>query len=534
MHARDYGLVAVLLLAAILRAAGIGFGLPHTLARPDEDAAVTIALRFFTRTLNPDFFDWPSLFMYAVAALFVLYFNVGRWMDWFSYEGDFIALAPVYPAPLFLLARTVSVVTGVATVWTVHRIGAVLFDRPTALVSAFFMAVAPLHVRDSHFGVTDVPATWLVTVSFLWTAAFARSRRPRAVILAALFAGLAASTKYNAALIALPAVWVIARARVESVPRRVARVAVFGGVATAAFFAGTPYALFEWQEFLASLSSISAHLRDGHVADAGPAWLVHLTSSLRYGLGLPMLLTSAAGFVLILWRRPDVGTSVALFPLTYFVIIGMGRTAFARYIIPVLPFCCIAAGYAVTTLAMRLAARTQAAAALGAVAAGLAAMIALPAMTNAVRTDWLLAQTDNRLIAAEWIHRAFPHGASMYQSGSTYGHVQMRTAGYSIADRYPQFIFDEATGKFLTPDHASAMPDLIVIQRSPLAYSEVPPGIGAIASTHYVLRQTFHAVLERAPHLVYDADDAFYVPLSGFEAVERPGPNLDVYVKNGR
>jgi hypothetical protein len=41
-------------------------------------------------------------------------------------------------------------------------------------------------------------------------------------------------------------------------------------------------------------------------------------------------------------------------------------------------------------------------------------------------------------------------------------------------------------------------------------------------------------VLERAPHLVYDADDAFYVPLSGFEAVERPGPNLDVYVKNGR
>src|SRR5207245_2101204 len=41
-----------------------------------------------------------------------------------------------------------------------------LFSRRVALVAAGFLAVAFLHVRDSHFGVTDVPVTFLTVCAF--------------------------------------------------------------------------------------------------------------------------------------------------------------------------------------------------------------------------------------------------------------------------------------------------------------------------------------------------------------------------------
>ena len=74
----DLAVAAVVAAAAGLRVWGLGYGLPHTLTRPDEEAVHSIALHFFARNLNPGFFDWPSLFMYAVAAAFVIYFNIGR------------------------------------------------------------------------------------------------------------------------------------------------------------------------------------------------------------------------------------------------------------------------------------------------------------------------------------------------------------------------------------------------------------------------------------------------------------------------
>ena len=123
------GLVAVLSLAVILRVLGMRFGLPHTLARPDEDATVAIALKFFTRSFNPGFFDWPSLFMYAVAAAFVVYFNIGRIAGWFGRDASFIEAGIAHSSKLYLVARVVSVAAGTATVAVTYRVGVHLFER---------------------------------------------------------------------------------------------------------------------------------------------------------------------------------------------------------------------------------------------------------------------------------------------------------------------------------------------------------------------------------------------------------------------
>src|SRR5689334_13319802 len=83
-------LAVLLAVAATLRFWGIGFGLPHTITRPDEDATVSIAVGVMTRSLNPHFFDWPTLFMYGVAAAFAVYFQFGRLAGWFADKSAFV------------------------------------------------------------------------------------------------------------------------------------------------------------------------------------------------------------------------------------------------------------------------------------------------------------------------------------------------------------------------------------------------------------------------------------------------------------
>jgi hypothetical protein len=59
--------LAVLLIALIVRVWGIGFGLPFANARPDETAIAGPAVGFLGGDLRPENFFYPTLFMYAVS-----------------------------------------------------------------------------------------------------------------------------------------------------------------------------------------------------------------------------------------------------------------------------------------------------------------------------------------------------------------------------------------------------------------------------------------------------------------------------------
>src|SRR5262249_14245950 len=61
--------LALAALAAALRFWALGFGLPQPMTRPDEEAIRTVAARIVLRSPNPQFFDYPTLFMYLVAAV---------------------------------------------------------------------------------------------------------------------------------------------------------------------------------------------------------------------------------------------------------------------------------------------------------------------------------------------------------------------------------------------------------------------------------------------------------------------------------
>ncbi len=60
-------LAVLLAVAAVARLWGLTFGLPHAMVRPDEDAVGAIAGGYYDGNFRPLIFDYPPLFMLAVA-----------------------------------------------------------------------------------------------------------------------------------------------------------------------------------------------------------------------------------------------------------------------------------------------------------------------------------------------------------------------------------------------------------------------------------------------------------------------------------
>ena len=186
---------AIVVLGALLRFFAIWFGMPYMRARPDEETALGRAAAILGGDLNPHFFHWPSLTFY----LFGTVFKAASWML------DMAAPDPREPiASYTLIARGLVALAGTATIVVIFNIGRRVADATTGLFAALFLAVAILHVRESHFAMTDVLMTLFATGSIailLRAVDLSRATGPadalRWFAAAGLAGGLAASTKYS-------------------------------------------------------------------------------------------------------------------------------------------------------------------------------------------------------------------------------------------------------------------------------------------------------------------------------------------------
>ena len=75
-------LIAVLALALALRLKGVTWGLPYSFVNSDESVVVPKAFAAARGHLDPQFFYYPSLFFYLVAALFVAAASLAHLSTW--------------------------------------------------------------------------------------------------------------------------------------------------------------------------------------------------------------------------------------------------------------------------------------------------------------------------------------------------------------------------------------------------------------------------------------------------------------------
>jgi len=517
---------AILLAAAWLRLWGIGFGLPHPMTRPDEEFLIGKALGIFS-DYNPHFFEWPSLYFYVVHAVFRIVYWAGYLAGTYRDTNHFVQASVADPAWIYLTLRLMSAIAGTATVLVVHGICRVLFDRWTAAVAAFFLAVAYLHVRDSHFGVLDVPLTLLVAVTVRVLAAAWISPRPMVLLLCAgVVAGLASSIKYNAAALLAPCGVVTALKLIEASRPERARVLAAGIgcllLFAAAFVLGSPYVVLDPDGFREGIGAQVTRLSGGHGIAVANVWRQQLTFSLWYGVGGPVLVASALGLAYLTWLDWRRAAIVAAFPLAYFAVIGSGYTAFIRYATPLVPFVCIFAAAVVSAAASRSGARAPA------VAMATAVVLALPSTVVAVRFNRMLTEGDSRVLAGEWLATQVAPDQTVHETGALYAHP---TAAWPPGrSRMAPVGFDANTGRFSARDGAVERPDWIVVAESPLRlYTPVAPELRSILAAEYQRVQVFSPTREPEPEAWFDRQDAFFLPYANFSRRERPGPQLSIY-----
>jgi hypothetical protein len=329
------GLAVVLLVAVqTLSTPGHYWGLPNDTHyfsyHPDEIFLLQPSFFFAQGDWNPHFFNYGTLYIYLVGLPAVAF---GLVPDPASF--------PAGLRPLYEQGRWTTAVLGTLTVLLLY-FARRRESRRIAAVAGALLAVCPLHVMHRSYATVDVPATFFITAAFLL--ALRGAARPHAAMggLTGLAVGLAAATKYNAALFIIPALLAPYVAR----PVRGGWqwwVSVPVGAAVG-FLIGCPYV--GSPEFSDGLRFEMEHMRVGGTrafVGTSPGWVYHLTHGLPVGLGFPLLAAVALGVPLAL-RLPGRAARLSLLWLAlYLAVIGFAKEMFIRYLVPLSPFLCVLA-----------------------------------------------------------------------------------------------------------------------------------------------------------------------------------------------
>jgi hypothetical protein len=494
-----------------LRLWGLDYGLPHPWARPDEEAVVLRLLTFDGGDPNPHWFMYPTLSLYLTFAWVKAMFLGGQLTGVWAGAADLATLAKTDPRALYLAARFLSALAGVVTIAATYRLGRLLGGRAAGLVAALLLTVSFLHVRESHFFKPDAILALFITLALIACVGLQRRGTAAAAAVAGVACGLALSVKYTATL-AVPLVLAVLLAPGGAGGRsRLVLLAVAGLTALAAAVAGSPFSLLAWPEFSGWMRYTDFWLRFGGEG-MGTAYRYHLTYSFLAAQGLPLTIF-ALGAVAWAFRHRRL-VPVAAFLVASLVQIGIVSAAYTRYVTPFLPGFYALAGAALVALVERIPARS----ARLAVAGLLVVVLNARPLHSAVRFDQIAAAPDTRLLAREWFLAQVPRGTPVLVLGSdwpyTFGDPDL--TGY-VVRRNPKL--DPGLGI-----------RYVVTQEHPLPFSRLPK---AFETLRPALRpvETFSpsAGTEVPPGARFEARDAFYVPLAGFDGVERGGPLIRVY-----
>ncbi|HEX9996723.1 MAG TPA: glycosyltransferase family 39 protein [Abditibacterium sp.] len=343
--------------ALLVRVAGLSWGLPNENRwysyHPDESTRqmVGAVVSLLGGDFNPHFFNYPSLSIYATWLIYQFLAGFGLLTD---------AVSPQYPWPvvrdIILAGRIFSVICGALTVPLVWAIARLLGMRKAAVLAGILVALTPGHVQHSHFATVDVPATFFVVLCIYLTL---RAQNRKQLLWAALVAGLAAGTKYNAGLVVLAPLlraWSpsFAGAKNGIWPLMGAQIVL----AALGFLISTPYSLLAPREFWGNPAQqmgfayeLLHHPREGSgeiFQQTGNGWIYHFTFNLPFVLTWPLIIGALVGLVFAARKRE--WWPVLAFLGVFFLSLGFSQVRFMRYLLPLAPILVLLAAYGASRL----------------------------------------------------------------------------------------------------------------------------------------------------------------------------------------
>jgi 4-amino-4-deoxy-L-arabinose transferase-like glycosyltransferase len=400
--------VLVVLSAAMLRLWAIGRGIPYAV-QIDEPEIVERAFNMMrSGSLHPHFFDYPGLPLYLQLLVSIARFLAG------AIGGEWYSLAQAEPASFYLWGRIATALIGTATVVVVYQIG-MRWGARHALLAAGLMAVLPLHVRYSHFVLTDTPLTFFVALTFLLSLAAHERGTTASFAMAGASAGLAAATKYNggvALLMPVIACWMthpVAAGRLKPIFATIL-------ASAAAFLVCAPYTVLDLPAFLDSFARLAYQYRAAIVGES--LAVLYFKYLVRHAFGWPAVLLALGGmglgFVRLVRGPGRVRWMLAVvFPVVYYMMLTTQKIVFARYLLPLTPTVCLLAATGVVSGVSLLRRYEIPRAPRTALIAALTIAALLPPLVMSIGTDRDMARANTIDQAYSWILQNIPAGSSI-------------------------------------------------------------------------------------------------------------------------
>ncbi len=345
---------AIFFFALVLRLIGIGWGLKNDFHNqsyhPDEPVvfAYSQAIEPTKLQFTPGFYNYGTLYltMLRITSDMTAAYTGGP--DMKSDDSYWSFVSRVHFA-----GRILSALAGAATALILFLIGLRFFGMLGGIASGLAIAVASGHAVHSRFQTVDIIATFFLAASALYALKLLDEDKEgkfytKAALLAGVFAGLGAGTKYTgilALLTVLVAVEVVRRKRNWSMAEALKLDGAAIASALVVFLVTTPGVLLDTEKFMRDFKYEMTHTATGHglvFAGSSPGFLYHL-GNLFSGVGILLTLLGIGGLVWAAAKRNWWALALLAFFLPYYLLIGRAEVKFLRYTFPL--YVGIAAGF---------------------------------------------------------------------------------------------------------------------------------------------------------------------------------------------
>jgi len=331
------GTGVVVLLALLLRWPIASHDVEHYIG-PDEGEVVENVVEMVKRgDFDHRHPGYPGLHFYLQRASFVaLRLTDGR------------PLSEIPEAALYLRARRLTLIAGVATAAVVFAAGLRLLSPWSAALAAALTAFSPLAFRESAVVNPDLLLGFFVALAVLAALSLWEAPTLSGHLAAGITVGLATAVKYTGAFTVVPCLL----AGFLLPKQRARRTWVLAGLAAAlaAFAVASPYTFVNFSE---SARGMERHF--GYYRESGTnAALEVLRSLAGRGLGPVGALLVLFGGMIALWTREPRRLIVLGYPAAYLLVFAFFERAYPRHALALVPGASILAASAVGTLRGKL------------------------------------------------------------------------------------------------------------------------------------------------------------------------------------
>ena len=560
-------ILSILAVALALRVWGIQFGLPFSYAT-DEYHEVMRAMQLAAGQFNFNRTGKGGLY-FLLLIQYGVYFVALKAMGAVDTTMDFAMNFVRDQTPFYLMGRWLVAVIGTIGVYAVYLLGRKAYSSVAGLFAAALVAVNALHAYESHTINVDIPMVTLATFALLYALKLSESGRPAHYCLAALFAGLATTTKLPALFLAVPLFLAHAQFTVRS-GGTIRELFLHKGLWTAAgilvgivivtnpgIVSRFPAEVMRALQALipggdaAGLMDVTNldELEDGEFGLGRPNLHVFYLNALVDSMGWPLVLASVCAVGYAAWKRSHADLILLSFVLVlYFLFTGpvAGEMYYERYFLPILIVVMVFVGRMFADAYDFV--RRRGGRAIVVTAVGM--LMVIPTYLS-ISQNIALAGPDTRNIAKMWIEESLPTGARVFIEGGkisptrstvqlrdTLGMVERRIEYWAeVEPRQARFL--EVRRKVMLEENneSGASFQLMLVRREKLRDLEYYRSYGI---EYFVIRPEFFptgaAVDAAQSHLVDELRAAPDVTL--IYSIDRPrprnrrggGPSIEVYL----